>query len=105
MTNLASKLADSKETGDGRLEIGEYTAKTTGERKTSYGIIWADDVVNLSPREDGGAAQLVGQSDECAGAGRHRRTDSAPRGYRTRRFAVLRFCRAMRPANTTAGAT
>jgi hypothetical protein len=52
MTNLASKLADSKETGDGRLEIGEYTAKTTGERKTSYGIIWADDVVNLSPRED-----------------------------------------------------
>jgi hypothetical protein len=80
------------------------TAETTGERKTSYDIR-ADDVVNLSPREDGGAAQLVGQSDECAGAGRHRRTDSAPRGYRTRRFAVLRFCRAMRPANTTAGAT
>jgi hypothetical protein len=62
MTNLASKLADSKETGDGRLEIGEYTAKTTGERKTSYGIIWADDVVNLSPREDGGVARPAGQA-------------------------------------------
>jgi single-strand DNA-binding protein len=35
----------------GRLEIGEYTARTTGERRISYDI-WADDVVNLSPRED-----------------------------------------------------
>jgi single-strand DNA-binding protein len=45
----------------GRLEIGEYTAKITGERKTSYDI-WADDVVNLSPREDGGTGRPVGQT-------------------------------------------
>jgi len=43
----------------GRLEIGEYTAKTTGERRTSYDI-WADDVVNLSPREENGAARPAG---------------------------------------------
>jgi single-strand DNA-binding protein len=40
----------------GRLEIGEYTSRD-GEQRTSYDI-WADDVINLtprdgSPREDG----------------------------------------------------
>jgi single-strand DNA-binding protein len=35
----------------GRLEIGEWTTRE-GESRTSYDI-WADDVVNLSPREDG----------------------------------------------------
>jgi len=40
----------------GRLEIGEYTMKNTGEVRTSYDI-WADDVVNLSPREDGSCGQ------------------------------------------------
>jgi len=34
----------------GRLEIGEWTTRE-GESRTSYDI-WADDVVNLSPRED-----------------------------------------------------
>ena len=39
----------------GRLEIGEWTTRE-GEARTSYDI-WADDVVNLSPREDGGRSQ------------------------------------------------
>jgi single-stranded DNA-binding protein len=34
----------------GRLEIGEYTAKNTGEVRTTYDI-WADAVINLSSRE------------------------------------------------------
>jgi single-strand DNA-binding protein len=62
----------------GRLEIGEYTAKTSGERKTAYDI-WADDVVNLSPREDGGAARPVGQTSTRA---------PADRGEPTRRHGV-----------------
>jgi single-stranded DNA-binding protein len=33
----------------GRLEIGEWTTRD-GEQRTSYDI-WADDVVNLTPRE------------------------------------------------------
>lgn len=36
----------------GRLEIGEYTAKNTGEVRTTYDI-WADDVVNLTLRDSG----------------------------------------------------
>jgi len=39
----------------GRLEIGEWETRE-GEKRTSYDI-WADDVVNLSPREDGPRAQ------------------------------------------------
>ncbi|MDQ6670147.1 MAG: single-stranded DNA-binding protein [Chloroflexota bacterium] len=39
----------------GRLEIGEWTTRE-GETRTSYDI-WADDVINLSPREDNGAAR------------------------------------------------
>jgi single-strand DNA-binding protein len=35
----------------GRLEIGEWTTRE-GEPRTSYDI-WADDVVNLSPRDEG----------------------------------------------------
>jgi single-strand DNA-binding protein len=34
----------------GRLEIDEWTTRE-GEKRTSFDI-WADDVVNLSPRED-----------------------------------------------------
>ena len=33
----------------GRLEIGEYTGRD-GSQRTSYDI-WADDVVNLTPRD------------------------------------------------------
>src|SRR4051812_49224375 len=40
----------------GRLELRDYTAKTTGERRTAYDI-GADDVVNLSAREEAGAAR------------------------------------------------
>jgi single-strand DNA-binding protein len=50
----------------GRLEIGEWETRE-GEKRTSYDI-WADDVVNLSPREDGGRGQ-----DEAS-------TGSAPNG-------------------------
>jgi single-strand DNA-binding protein len=39
----------------GRLEIGEWQTRE-GETRTSYDI-WADDVVNVSPREDGGHSQ------------------------------------------------
>jgi single-stranded DNA-binding protein len=39
----------------GRLEISEWQTRD-GETRTSYDI-WADDVVNLSPREDGGRRQ------------------------------------------------
>jgi single-strand DNA-binding protein len=35
----------------GRLDIGEWTTRE-GESRTSYDI-WADDVVNLSPRDEG----------------------------------------------------
>jgi single-strand DNA-binding protein len=34
----------------GRLEIGEYNVKNTGEMRTTYDI-WADAVINLSSRE------------------------------------------------------
>jgi len=39
----------------GRLEIGEWTTRE-GEKRISFDI-WADDVVNLSPREDGSRSQ------------------------------------------------
>ncbi len=39
----------------GRLEISEWQTRE-GEPRTSYDI-WADDVVNLSPREDGAHGQ------------------------------------------------
>ena len=39
----------------GRLEISEWETRE-GEKRISYDI-WADDVVNLSPREDGGRGQ------------------------------------------------
>ncbi len=39
----------------GRLEIGEWQTRE-GETRTSYDI-WADDVINLSPREDGSRGQ------------------------------------------------
>jgi len=39
----------------GRLVIGEWTTREN-EVRTSYDI-WADDVVNLSPREDGPRGQ------------------------------------------------
>src|SRR2546428_10268882 len=42
----------------GRLEIGEWQTRE-GETRTSYDI-WADDVVNLSPREENGAARPAG---------------------------------------------
>ncbi len=46
----------------GRLEIGEWTTRE-GETRTSYDI-WADDVINLSPREDGARGQ--GESSSLA---------------------------------------
>jgi single-strand DNA-binding protein len=39
----------------GRLEISEWQTRE-GEPRTSYDI-WADDVLNLSPREDGARGQ------------------------------------------------
>jgi single-stranded DNA-binding protein len=42
----------------GRLEIGEWEPRE-GEPRTSYDI-WADDVANLSPREENGAARPAG---------------------------------------------
>lgn len=55
----------------GRLEIGEWTTRE-GERRTSYDI-WADDVVNVSarddaPRDDGSSAPVTAGT----GAGRRR---------------------------------
>jgi single-strand DNA-binding protein len=46
----------------GRLEIGEWTTREN-EVRTSYDI-WADDVINLSPREDGPRGQ--GESTNAA---------------------------------------
>jgi single-stranded DNA-binding protein len=42
----------------GRLEISEWQTRE-GETRTSYDI-WADDVVNLSPREEGGSPRPAG---------------------------------------------
>src|ERR1700726_4600962 len=42
----------------GRLEIGGWKTRE-GETRTSYDI-WADDVVNLSPRDESGAARPGG---------------------------------------------
>src|SRR2546428_7724299 len=39
----------------GRLEISEWQTRE-GETRTSYDI-WADDVINLSPRDDGPRGQ------------------------------------------------
>lgn len=50
----------------GRLEISEWTTREN-EVRTSFDI-WADDVVNLSPREDGGRGQ--GESTSSAPNGR-----------------------------------
>src|SRR5450759_920128 len=63
----------------GRLEIGEWQTRE-GETRTSYDI-WADDVVNLSPREEGGALRppAGGYSDapaQTAGVGREDRPRS-----------------------------
>ena len=63
----------------GRLEIGEWQTRE-GETRTSYDI-WADDVVNLSPREEGGALRppAGAYSDapaQTAGVGR----EDGPRG-------------------------
>ena len=49
----------------GRLEIGEYTAKNTGEVRTTYDI-WADAVINLSSRE--GLSREDAPRDESTGA-------------------------------------
>ena len=48
----------------GRLEIGEYTSRD-GEHRTSYDI-WADDVVNLTPRD--GTPREDGPREEPAAA-------------------------------------
>ncbi len=48
----------------GRLEIGEWTTRE-GEVRTSYDI-WADDVVNLSPRD--GSPREDGLRDESVTA-------------------------------------
>src|SRR5438874_9633124 len=55
----------------GRPEIGEWTTRE-GETRTSYDI-WADDVVNLSPREEGSRAQGRGLDE----LGAERSTSSA----------------------------
>jgi single-strand DNA-binding protein len=56
----------------GRLEIGEWQTRE-GETRTSYDI-WADDIVNLSPREDNGGARPGGGYSsapaQTAGVGR-----------------------------------
>ena len=49
----------------GRLEIAEWTTRE-GESRTSYDV-WADDVVNLSPREDGQPAQSHPVAEQKAG--------------------------------------
>ena len=41
----------------GRYEIGEWTTRE-GEVRASHDI-WADDVQNLSPREDGGSGRAA----------------------------------------------
>jgi single-strand DNA-binding protein len=63
----------------GRLEISEWQTRE-GETRTSYDI-WADDVVNLSPREEGGAPRPPdgGYSDAPAQTAGVRREDG-PRG-------------------------
>ena len=48
----------------GRLEIGEWTTRE-GEHRTSYDI-WADDVINLSPREEGQQASGQQASGQAA---------------------------------------
>jgi single-strand DNA-binding protein len=62
----------------GRLEIGEWQTRE-GEMRTSYDI-WADDVVNLSPREDG----LRGQG-ESVSSGPNERAAQQPIGAGARR--------------------
>ncbi len=51
----------------GRLEIGEWETRE-GEKRTSYDI-WADDVVNLSPREDGPRGQSEPSASSASNEG------------------------------------
>ena len=48
----------------GRLEIGEWQTRE-GATRTAYDI-WADDVVNLSPRDDGETARGTGGYSSAA---------------------------------------
>ena len=61
----------------GRLEIGEWQTRES-ETRTSYDI-WADDVVNLSPRDEGGAPRPAGgyasAAAEPAGVGASTRSE------------------------------
>jgi single-strand DNA-binding protein len=52
----------------GRLEISEWERRE-GEKRTSFDI-WADDVVNLSPREDGSRGQGEPAASSAADRGR-----------------------------------
>jgi single-stranded DNA-binding protein len=65
----------------GRLEIGEWTTRE-GDPRTSYDI-WADDVVNLSPREDGANSSEAldnGYTERAASpAGGGQRSSASPR--------------------------
>jgi single-stranded DNA-binding protein len=84
----------------GRLEIGEWATRE-GEPRTSYDI-WADDVVNLSPRDEG-LNGSEGQSERPARPAADRQpvsnwrdTKRSWRRARPRRAAVLSgFCKAL----------
>src|SRR5438132_14239749 len=59
----------------GRLEIGEWATRE-GEQRTSYDI-WADDVVNLSPRDEG-----ANESESQSGRSTRPAADRQPVGTR-----------------------
>src|SRR5260370_11220025 len=69
----------------GRLEISEWTTRE-GEARTSYDI-WADDVVNLSPRDEGassGVSSGNGDSERAAapaGSVQHSSVSSRPAAH------------------------
>jgi single-strand DNA-binding protein len=65
----------------GRLEIGEWTTREN-EVRTSYDI-WADDVINLSPREDGPRGQ-----GESANSAPNEQAAAPPVGAGARRGPV-----------------
>jgi len=65
---------DQRDLVAGRLDISEWHTRE-GEKRTSY-VIWADDVVNQSPREHG-----------ARGHGESSSTSSAPHGRSTQPVA------------------
>ncbi len=70
----------------GRLEIGEWTTRE-GDPRTSFDI-WADDVVNLSPRDDNassGEASGNGYSERAVAPAGAQRSSASSRSSASQR--------------------